>query len=91
VRCKVDVVFTRARVAVYVDGCFWHCCPEHGNVPRANREWWIEKLERNVARDRRNDRELEAAGWRVVRIWEHEPIIEAADRVCRVVRVRGAP
>jgi DNA mismatch endonuclease (patch repair protein) len=78
-------VFTKARVAVFVDGCFWHSCPEHGNLPRANREWWRTKLEINVARDRRNDRDLADAGWHVVRVWEHEPVVSAADRVCRVL------
>ncbi len=81
VRCRADLVFTRARVAVFVDGCFWHACPEHGNLPAANREWWRAKLELNVARDQRNDAELQKAGWRVIRVWEHEPLAAAAERV----------
>lgn len=80
-RCKADVVFTRARLAVFVDGCFWHSCPFHATRPTSNAEWWRAKLEANMARDRRNDRELAAAGWRVLRCWEHEPAIEVADRV----------
>lgn len=86
VQCKADIAFTRARVAVFVDGCFWHSCPEHGNLPTANREWWRVKLERNVARDRRNDAELLKAGWRVIRVWEHEPLADAVQRVVNAVR-----
>jgi len=81
VRCRVDVVFPRSRVAVFVDGCFWHSCPTHGNQPRVNSEWWRAKLERNRRRDERNDAELAEAGWRVVRIWEHESVGEAVARV----------
>jgi DNA mismatch endonuclease (patch repair protein) len=83
--CRPDIVFTRARLAVFLDGCFWHACPEHGNVPKANGAWWRVKLDVNVARDRRNDAALEAAGWRVIRLWEHEPVGEAADMVCAAV------
>lgn len=85
-RRRVDIVFRPARVAVYVDGCFWHCCPDHGTIPRNNRAWWTEKLAANVARDRDTDRELQDAGWQVIRIWEHEDVDEAADRVERAVR-----
>lgn len=86
---RPDIVFTRTRVAVFVDGCFWHRCPEHGQAPRANGEWWREKLDRNVARDRRNDRALTAEGWAVVRVWEHEnPNLRAAE-VERIVRQRA--
>lgn len=73
-----DIAFTRARIAVFVDGCFWHCCPEHGVTPKANREWWVEKLEGNVDRDRRKDEELQGIGWLPVHIWEHECPAEAA-------------
>lgn len=89
-RCRVDIAFTRARIAVFVDGCFWHRCPEHGTLPRANGEWWAQKLQGNVERDRRNDAELKAAGWSVVRVWEHELIGPAADRVCAAVSATGA-
>jgi DNA mismatch endonuclease (patch repair protein) len=78
---RPDVVFTRARLAVFVDGCFWHRCPEHGNVPRANGGYWQPKLERNVARDRAVDAALGEAGWRVLRVWEHESPAVVADRV----------
>lgn len=68
---RVDVAFPRAHVAVFVDGCFWHRCPEHGNEPRSNSTYWGPKLARNVERDRGVDARLAAAGWRVVRVWEH--------------------
>ena len=73
-----DIAFTRARIAVFVDGCFWHCCPDHGVTPKANREWWVDKLEGNVSRDRRKDQELQGIGWLPVHIWEHECPVEAA-------------
>lgn len=76
-----DIVFTRARVAVFVDGCFWHHCPDHGATPRANASWWQEKFKRTVARDRRDDRRLAGAGWTVVRVWEHELPAEAVRRI----------
>jgi len=85
-RRRADLVFTRARVAVYIDGCFWHRCPLHATTPKANREWWIEKLDANVARDRDTDRRLAEAGWTALRVWEHEDVEEAADRIERAVR-----
>lgn len=88
-RCRADLVFTRARVAVFVDGCFWHLCPEHGTSPSANGDWWRRKLLANVERDRRNDSALAAAGWRVVRVWEHEDPISAAERVSTAVTRHG--
>jgi DNA mismatch endonuclease (patch repair protein) len=88
IRCRADVVFPSARVAVFVDGCFWHCCPHHGNQPTTHSEYWRVKLARNVARDRRNDEALSAAGWQVIRVWEHERPAEAAARVEAVVRAR---
>ncbi|HKO38077.1 MAG TPA: very short patch repair endonuclease [Solirubrobacterales bacterium] len=78
---RPDVVFSRARLAVFVDGCFWHCCPEHGNAPRANTSYWGPKLAKNVQRDRLVDAGLTAAGWGVLRAWEHEDPEEVADRV----------
>lgn len=85
-RRRVDIAFTRAKIAVFVDGCFWHRCPDHASLPKANRTWWIEKLEANERRDRDTDRELVAAGWLVIRVWEHEDPMKAADRVEAVVR-----
>ena len=81
VRREADVVFSRQRVAVFVDGCWWHRCPEHATVPKTNTAWWQEKLDRNVARDRETDRLLTDAGWQVIRIWEHETPSAAADKV----------
>ncbi|PWU54783.1 very short patch repair endonuclease [Micromonospora sp. S4605] len=78
---RPDVAFTRARVAVFVDGCFWHRCPEHSTLPRNNREWWLAKLERNVVRDRAKDAALAELGWTVLHVWEHEAPDAAADRV----------
>lgn len=80
-RCKPDIVFTRKRLAVFVDGCFWHRCPEHRSEPKANGEWWRRKLDANVARDRRNDAALAGAGWTVLRLWTHEPIERMVVRV----------
>ncbi|HEX6782167.1 MAG TPA: very short patch repair endonuclease [Solirubrobacterales bacterium] len=85
VRVRPDLVFKGARVAVFVDGCFWHSCPEHGDQPRTNTAYWRPKLEANVARDRRVDRALQDNGWRVVRAWEHESPVEVAERVRIVV------
>lgn len=85
-RRRADLVFPRLRVAVYVDGCFWHRCPDHATDPKRNGQWWAAKLAANVARDRATDAALTEAGWRVVRVWEHEPAAAAADRVQAVVR-----
>jgi DNA mismatch endonuclease (patch repair protein) len=87
---RPDIVFTRALVAVFVDGCFWHGCPEHQHVPRSNVDYWAPKLRRNVDRDREVDTLLTGAGWRVVRVWEHEDAQAAADRVEAAVRQNGA-
>lgn len=85
VRRRADLVFPRRRVAVYVDGCFWHSCPLHATQPRNNAAWWAEKLAGNVARDRDTDARLIEAGWMVVRVWEHEDPMAAADRVERAL------
>ncbi|NMD95435.1 very short patch repair endonuclease [Rhodococcus sp. BL-253-APC-6A1W] len=81
VRRRADLVFPRRRVAVYVDGCFWHRCPLHATDPKNNAEWWADKLAGNVERDRDTDSLLAAAGWTVIRVWEHEDPITAATRV----------
>jgi DNA mismatch endonuclease (patch repair protein) len=80
-RRRADIVFTRARIAIFVDGCFWHSCPDHATRPSHNAEWWSEKLARNVARDRETDERLTSAGWTVMRFWEHADPVEAADAV----------
>jgi len=88
-RCTPDILFTRARVAVFIDGCFWHSCPQHATSPKANGDWWARKLADNVRRDRRNDAALAAAGWTVIRCWEHEEPVACADRI--EAAVRSAP
>lgn len=71
-RRRADIVFTRKRIAVFIDGCFWHGCPAHGNRPKANANYWGPKLDRNIERDRETNETLRAAGWTVLRFWEHE-------------------
>jgi len=87
-RRTMDVAFTRAKVAVFVDGCFWHGCPEHATWPAANAEFWRAKIETNRLRDRDTDARLEKEGWAVVRVWEHEAPAAAADRIEQLVRSR---
>ncbi|MEV4995323.1 very short patch repair endonuclease [Streptomyces niveus] len=89
-RRTVDVMFTKAKVAVFVDGCFWHGCPLHATQPKANAEWWREKLDKNMARDKETSAHLEAAGWTVLRFWEHESPVHMADEIAEtVIRNRG--
>jgi DNA mismatch endonuclease (patch repair protein) len=89
-RRRADLVFSRDRLAVFVDGCFWHACPEHATWPKQNAEWWREKILGNAARDRDTDRRLTEIGWTVVRVWEHERPDEAADRVeAQLARIRS--
>jgi len=85
-RRRADIVFTRARIAVFLDGCFWHGCPVHGTTPKRNADYWAPKLAANVARDRDTDRQLEGAGWLVLRFWEHEAPNEVADHIEIAVR-----
>lgn len=82
---RPDVVFTRVKVAVFIDGCYWHACPEHGTSPKSNPSYWAAKLARNVKRDRQTDGALAERGWTVIRAWEHEPIESAAARVASAV------
>jgi DNA mismatch endonuclease (patch repair protein) len=88
-RIRPDIAFTRARVAVFVDGCFWHACPHHGTMPKGNAEYWEPKLAENVERDRRTNAALADEGWTVVRIWEHVPVREAADIIERALGPRS--
>ena len=84
-RVRPDVVFARQRIAVFIDGCFWHGCPEHGQMPRANAGYWRAKLWRNRQRDEADRAALERGGWTVVRIWEHETTEDAVEMVTAVL------
>jgi DNA mismatch endonuclease, patch repair protein len=84
-RTRADVVFPGVRIAVFVDGCFWHGCPHHASWPKANAQWWREKIEANRRRDTATDEALQREGWRVVRVWEHEDPELAANRVAAMV------
>lgn len=89
-RRRTDVVFEPERVAVYVDGCFWHRCPAHGTIPKQNRQWWIDKLDANQARDVATTEELTSKGWHVLRFWEHDDASTAAETVHRLIlAIRG--
>jgi len=77
-RRRADILLTRAHIAVFVDGCFWHSCPEHATRPVANAAWWEDKLRRNVERDQDTDRRLQDLGWTVLRFWEHSDMDQAA-------------
>lgn len=81
-RCRADIVWRGLRLAVFIDGCFWHGCPEHATRPKANGAWWAEKLDGNIQRDRRTDAELTSRGWTVLRFWEHEQPAAVADAIC---------
>lgn len=87
-RRVADIVFPRARLAVFVDGCFWHGCPEHASWPKSNADFWREKIETNRARDADTDHRLQTLGWMVVRVWSHENAGEAADRIAQIVNER---
>jgi DNA mismatch endonuclease (patch repair protein) len=87
-RAVADIVFGPTKVAVFVDGCFWHRCPIHATAPKANGDWWAAKLDANVERDRRTDARLEEAGWKVVRVWEHVAPEIAAAEILRVLAER---
>jgi DNA mismatch endonuclease, patch repair protein len=87
-RVRPDIAFTSRKVAVFVDGCFWHACPDHGSKPKNNDWYWSPKLVKNVERDRAADEALAQAGWAVVRLWEHVPLTDA---VAAVVTAVGTP
>lgn len=84
-RTVVDIAFPRLRLALFIDGCFWHSCPEHGHVPKTNVAYWTAKLERNSSRDREVDRQLAEHGWQVMRFWSHSPPVEIASEVANAV------
>ncbi|MFH8472894.1 very short patch repair endonuclease [Streptomyces sp. NPDC018000] len=84
-RRTIDIAFTRCKVAVFLDGCFWHGCPVHATQPKSNAEWWRQKLDRNMARDRETTAHLESGGWTVLRFWEHESAEDVAGRIVATV------
>jgi DNA mismatch endonuclease (patch repair protein) len=86
-RRTVDIVFGGSKIAIFMDGCFWHGCPEHATQPKANAEWWRAKLDKNMARDTETTKHLQAQGWTVLRFWEHESPAEVA---LAVARARGS-
>ncbi|GAA2096310.1 very short patch repair endonuclease [Actinomadura alba] len=88
VRRTADLAFTRAKLAVFLDGCFWHGCPEHHTKAVTNADYWAEKVRRNRERDRETDRLLGEAGWSVIRIWEHEDPLKAAGQIADEVHLR---
>lgn len=87
-RRTIDIVFPRLKIAVFMDGCFWHGCPQHATQPKSNAEWWRTKLDKNMARDTETTEHLRAEGWTVLRFWEHEVPIEAARIVQEIVTQR---
>ena len=89
VKVRPDIVFTARKVAVFVDGCFWHVCPVHGRQPTTNEWYWTPKLRRNMERDQVVNSALEAAGWRVIRLWEHEPLTTAVEAVIGALSLRS--
>jgi DNA mismatch endonuclease (patch repair protein) len=90
-RRRADVLFPGVRVAVFVDGCFWHGCPQHGTIARANAAFWRDKIAANQRRDADTDARLRAAGWEVVRVWEHQDAETAARHVSQLVVTRRSP
>ncbi|RZU73630.1 T/G mismatch-specific endonuclease [Micromonospora kangleipakensis] len=90
-RRTIDIAFTRVKVAVFVDGCFWHGCPEHGMVPRSNQAWWASKLEANRRRDAETTAHLQSRGWRVLRFWSHDDVSDMVVAVTRAVRMPATP
>lgn len=85
-RRRIDIAFPSTRVAVFIDGCFWHGCPEHGTWPASNADFWRQKIETNQLRDRDTDAQLREAGWQVLRVWEHEDLEIMAARIETLVR-----
>ncbi|MEU5253232.1 very short patch repair endonuclease [Streptomyces longwoodensis] len=87
-RRTIDIAFPRAKVAIFLDGCFWHGCPEHATHPKANADWWRAKLDKNMSRDAETTQHLIGAGWTVLRFWEHESVDEVARRIADVVAAK---
>jgi DNA mismatch endonuclease, patch repair protein len=91
VSTQVDIVLPRSRLAIFVDGCFWHRCPEHSTYPKANATFWRDKLDRNVERDAQVNDALRSAGWCVLRVWEHEDPVVAAARIVEMIQFHSQP
>ncbi|WP_432133222.1 very short patch repair endonuclease [Streptomyces sp. bgisy154] len=89
-RRRIDVAFTAVKVAVLIDGCFWHGCPLHATYPKSNAQWWRQKLDRNMARDVETTEHLRSAGWEVLRFWEHEAPENVALSIATTVERRRA-
>lgn len=87
-RRQADIVFRSERIAVFVDGCFWHSCPVHRTLPKSNTEWWRAKLEQNMLRDEDTNTKLSEAGWLVLRFWEHEDSNQVAKEIETIVKKR---
>jgi len=87
-RTRADIVFTRRRIAVYIDGCFWHGCPLHATTPKSNESYWLPKLARNVERDAQSTASLEERGWLVLRFWEHESVDAVVARIAEMLPAR---
>lgn len=82
---RPDIVFTKLKIAVFIDGCFWHSCPSHGHIPKSNIHYWEPKLKKNIQRDKDTDKALKDAGWKIVRIWEHVPVREASKQIIMTI------
>ncbi|MBV9074358.1 MAG: DNA mismatch endonuclease Vsr [Acidobacteria bacterium] len=87
IKTRPDIVLRSKKIAVFVDGCFWHSCPKHATIPRSNRAWWVDKLRKNRERDRRNRCCLKKLGWRIVSVWEHESVSAATRRILRLMQL----
>jgi DNA mismatch endonuclease (patch repair protein) len=88
-RRRADIVFSRSRIAVFIDGCYWHGCPDHATRPKANAAWWAAKLDANFARDRDTDQHLSSGGWLVIRAWEHEDPWKVANQIEEAIHQRS--
>jgi DNA mismatch endonuclease (patch repair protein) len=89
-RTRADIVFTRQKIAVFIDGCFWHGCPVHATRPKHNSDYWVPKLQRTAERDLETTSRLEALGWTVLRFWEHEEVLPIVDAIANAWRARSA-
>ena len=90
IKVAVDILFPGVKLAVFVDGCYWHGCPSHGTSPKTNSEYWVPKIARTRLRDQLNDEVLRTAGWEPIHVWEHEPVGEAAARIASLVKAKSA-